>query len=176
MVYNYIEAGEIMFEFLSALFSYIFIAIIYLFIFGIIRLIYMDIKLTSGQVSRPQLESADFPLLDGANEREDYGEYFGILRVIGARESVGNLSDEYILDQEIVTIGRESHSSNADIQIDDSFLSREHLRLEFDGEGWFAEDLNSRNGSFVNGESVDRCKLRNGDEISIGGVVFELEV
>ena len=167
-----------MFELLSSLFSYIFIAIIYLFIFSIIRLIYMDIRLTS--LRNRDGDSVDDEISDEDDEgetvdRSDYGEYFGILKVIAARENIPNLSDEYILDKEVVTIGRIARNSVCDIEIDDAFLSGEHLRLTFDGSDWFAEDLASRNGTFVNGETIDSCKLANGDEITIGGVIFAVE-
>ena len=159
-----------LFELLSSIFSYIFITIIYLFIFSIIRLIYMDIKQTQKLASPEPINNDDFSLA----ELED--EQFGILRVVSARETVENLSDEYILDQESVTIGRMSRKSGCDIQISDVFLSSEHLKLEFDGEQWIARDLGSRNGTFVNGEAIDTCTLRNGDQIALGGVIFELEV
>ena len=165
------------FEILSTLFSYIFITIIYLFIFSIIRLIYMDIKLTMKQSA----ESDDSPPLEESgnednNEYEDFGDYFGILRVVDVRETVGNLSDEYILDKDVVTIGRLSSHSQCDVQIDDPFLSSRHLELAFDGIHWHARDLGSRNGTFVNNESIDGCELRNGDRIAIGSVIFELGV
>jgi len=166
-----------MFELLSNLFSYIFIAIIYLFIFSIIRLIYMDIRLTSGQ-NRDSAEAASVPASESENNDniEDYGECFGILRLNAARENIQGLSDEYILDKDVVTIGRISRAGVCDIEIDDAFLSSEHLKLTFAGGNWYAEDLGSRNGTFVNGETIDYIKLKNGDEITIGGVVFELEV
>ncbi|MCL2838082.1 MAG: FHA domain-containing protein [Oscillospiraceae bacterium] len=167
------------FEILSTLFSYIFITIIYLFIFSIIRLIYMDIKLTMRQSNAsvpddaPTFEEVDD---DNDDEYEDFGDYFGILRVVEVRETVGNLSDEYILDKDVVTIGRAGSNSKCDVQIDDQFLSGEHLELTFDGRYWRARDLGSRNGTFVNDESIDACELRNGDRIAIGSVIFELRL
>jgi len=167
-------------ELLSSIFSYIFITIIYLFIFSIIRLIYKDIRLMSRETAEPlpppvkprELEVAFSEIED----EDDYGEYFGVLRVVYTRQQIGKLSDEYILDKDVVVIGRASRRGQSDIQIDDAFLSSEHLKLTFDGTYWFAQDLNSRNGTFVNGESIETCKLKNGDEISVGSVIFELEV
>jgi|GEM_PF-237924 len=169
------------FEILSTLFSYIFITIIYLFIFSIIRLIYMDIKLTMRQSDAPETEIDNTSSLEETNdnnndEYEDFGDYFGILQVIDVRETVGNLSDEYILDKDVVTIGRLSARSQCDVQIDDQFLSSCHLELTFDGRHWRARDLGSRNGTFVNDESIDACELRNGDRIAIGSVIFELRM
>ena len=163
-----------MFELLSSLFSYIFIAIIYLFIFSIIRLIYMDIRLTSGQNRVANDVDSELQSNEFNNPLADYGDAFGVLRLVAARENIKNLSDEYILDKEVVMIGRISRAGICDIEIDDAFLSSEHLKLTFDESDWFAEDLASRNGTFVNGETIDCCKLSNGDEITIGGVIFEI--
>jgi len=159
---------------LSSLFSYIFIAIIYLFIFSIIRLIYMDIRLTSIKNRHDNIDD-EFGGDDIDENIDDSDEHFGILKIIAARENIRGLPDEYILDKNIVIVGRISRNSTCDIEIDDAFLSGEHLKLTFDGEDWFAEDLGSRNGTFVNGETIDICKLVNRDEITIGGVIFVLE-
>ena len=158
-----------LFELISSLFSYIFITIIYLFIFSIIRLIYMDIQLMGKRDNKAYDNEAE----DEQEESFD-GDYFGVLKVIAAKEGVKNLSDAYILDETAVIIGRSG--GDCDIEIEDEFLSAQHLELKFDGNNWYAEDLQSSNGTFINGASIgDRVKrLRNGDEISIGSLVFEL--
>lgn len=51
----------------------------------------------------------------------------------------------------ILTIGREDRN---DICLKhDSFISRYHARLIWQGEGWILEDLNSRNGTFLENPS-----------------------
>jgi pSer/pThr/pTyr-binding forkhead associated (FHA) protein len=47
-------------------------------------------------------------------------------------------------------------------------VSREHARIQWDGRGWWLEDLKSTNGTFVNGEKVLREKLQHLDVISLG--------
>jgi len=126
----------------------------------------MDVRQSGGQAVSPEAEKS--------NHDED--EYFGILRVVSARETVGNLSDEYLLDQDVVTLGRIGRRNKCDIQIDDAFLSQKHLELTFDGKNWHAQDLGSSNGTLVNGQPIGKKKLKNRDEITMGGVVFELEV
>jgi predicted component of type VI protein secretion system len=60
----------------------------------------------------------------------------------------------------------------------DSKASRMHAVLEHLAGGWCVRDLSSRNGTFVNGERVDRDRpLGPGDEIRVGGtrLVFRAE-
>ena len=52
----------------------------------------------------------------------------------------------------------------------DPTLSRLHAALERYGAGWCVRDLDSRNGTFVNGQRVWRERpLRPGDELRVGG-------
>lgn len=66
-----------------------------------------------------------------------------------------------------VTIGR---SKSATIHIDDLQLSREHTRLFSDGTDFFVQDLESKNGTFLNGVLVRKLpeKIKTGDRIKIG--------
>jgi len=63
-------------------------------------------------------------------------------------------------------IGRDSDS---DVQIDDRQVSRNHAKITQTIEGYTLEDLGSKNGTFLNGETVSATPrlMRNGDEIGI---------
>ena len=55
-------------------------------------------------------------------------------------------------------------------------ISREHARI-FDRDGeTFVADLNSSNGTFVNGARVSRCALKHGDLLKLGEVELRVEV
>jgi putative nucleotidyltransferase with HDIG domain len=69
-----------------------------------------------------------------------------------------------------VVVGR---GESADVQLLDMGLSRVHCSLAPDGDGYVIEDANSRNGTWVNGERVNKTRLRPGDRIRIGGIEFE---
>jgi len=70
------------------------------------------------------------------------------------------------LEQDRLTLGR---SPDNDVVLGDSVVSRHHAILERIGTGWFIRDLNSSNGTDVNGDRViGERVLRNGDEILIG--------
>ncbi len=64
-----------------------------------------------------------------------------------------------------VTIGREEGNS---IQLNDERVSRFHLKIQEDQEKLVLTDLQSTNGTRVNGESVQMWVLRYGDVICLG--------
>jgi hypothetical protein len=63
-----------------------------------------------------------------------------------------------------------------DIPVKDGKASREHAKIYKQGEQYAIVDLNSSNGTFVNGEKITKRILKTGDEIAIGTVrlLFEL--
>ena len=78
--------------------------------------------------------------------------------------------DEYDL-VEGVTLGR---GESVDIRLEDPFASSSHCRIVRQGELLVLEDLNSTNGTFLNGEEVRGPQpLHPGDRISIGDNEFE---
>ena len=64
-----------------------------------------------------------------------------------------------------LTIGREEGNS---VQLNDERISRCHLKIQDDDERLVLTDLESTNGTKVNGESVQLWTLRPGDIISVG--------
>jgi diguanylate cyclase (GGDEF)-like protein len=59
-------------------------------------------------------------------------------------------------------------SHRADIQLLDHAVSRQHCRLEREDEGYVLTDLESLNGTYVNGERISRVLLKDGDRIQVG--------
>ncbi len=72
---------------------------------------------------------------------------------------------EYPLDRESLVIGRRPES---DIQIDNLAVSGRHARVLSIMDDAFLEDLDSTNGTFVNGKRVKKHPLADGDVITIG--------
>jgi adenylate cyclase len=50
----------------------------------------------------------------------------------------------------------------------DALVSQQHARLDYQAGQWVITDLDSRNGTFVNGQRVQSQVLRNGDEVQLG--------
>lgn len=137
-----------MYNILALLFKYIFIIIIYLFIFSIIRLIYLDIK-GMGSIS------------------SDTTKY---LKLINRIDSLPFKIKEYYPIEDAISLGR--HGDN-NIVIKDPFISKKHFQIIEDEKKYYLEDLNSANGTFLNGEKVlDAIKLNNGDKLTIGNIEF----
>jgi predicted component of type VI protein secretion system len=66
-------------------------------------------------------------------------------------------------------------SPEADIRLDDEAVSWNHLEIEMRGEVLMATDLDSSNGTALNGEPLERPRrLRNGDTLIVGGHRLEI--
>ncbi|MCA8919926.1 MAG: FHA domain-containing protein, partial [Planctomycetes bacterium] len=74
---------------------------------------------------------------------------------------------------EAVTLGRSASHSN--VVVKDNRLSRAHCRFEPREDGWSVVDLESQNGTFLNGRRVRESLVKPGDVITIGAcdILFE---
>ena len=77
----------------------------------------------------------------------------------------GLVLKEIPLLKERMSIGRKAHN---DIQIDNMAISGEHAAVVTILNDSFLEDLNSTNGTLVNGQSVKKHFLKDGDVIELG--------
>ena len=81
-----------------------------------------------------------------------------------------NVVEAFTLDPElIVTAGRSSQNI---LVIPQRIVSGHHSRFYLEENTVIIEDLESHNGTFVNGERVERAELREGDKIQIGSNVL----
>ncbi len=76
-----------------------------------------------------------------------------------------NRLNDFVLDKEIMTIGRKDDN---DIRIDNLAVSGHHAKLLTIFDDSFLEDLDSTNGTYVNGRPITKHPLKNGDVIVIG--------
>lgn len=90
-------------------------------------------------------------------------------------ESTGDVTEPLlfrILPGSIKTVGR---APRADFVVDAPLVSRLHCRLTFQDDGLLVEDLESTNGTFVNGERVRALVMRSGDALKVGRVEFAVK-
>jgi len=79
--------------------------------------------------------------------------------------SENKIQGEYFVRKKRITIGR--HREN-DLRIDDSLISRQHAQIIQQGRTIYLRDLNSTNGTFVDGKRVDIAPLEIGTNIKLG--------
>jgi pSer/pThr/pTyr-binding forkhead associated (FHA) protein len=77
----------------------------------------------------------------------------------------GVVIKEVQLSKDRTTLGRRPYN---DIVIDNLAVSGEHAVLLMNGNEVFLEDLNSTNGTYVNGKAVKKQLLQNADTVEIG--------
>lgn len=77
-----------------------------------------------------------------------------------------------IASLEEFTVGR---AGDNDFQLGDDFASSRHARLFRRGRDWFVEDLDSRNGTFVNGVRIDQPERATvGMDMKMGRTIVRL--
>lgn len=136
------------YELLSTIFKYIFVFIIFYFIYNIIKMIYLDISVAENIVV----------------ESDTY------LKLINRKEEFSfKVSEQYYLSNN-TSIGRDDSN---DIVIKDRFISKNHAQIIKDENLYFLEDLDSANGTYLNGQLIsDAIELKDKDIIDIGQVEF----
>ena len=77
----------------------------------------------------------------------------------------GVVIKEVQLTKDRTTLGRRPYN---DIVIDHLAVSGEHAVMQMSGAQVFLEDLNSTNGTYVNGKAIKKQQLQNGDTVEIG--------
>jgi hypothetical protein len=91
-----------------------------------------------------------------------------------ARESVALTTDgrRHQVTKPRIVLGR---SHDCDIPLSDPNVSRRHAELRQEGTAYWIVDLESTNGTEVNGERTTRARLEHGDRITLGSteLVFE---
>lgn len=71
-----------------------------------------------------------------------------------------------------MSFGRAESST---VTIKDAKVSRQHAQIQQQGNEYILVDLNSSNGTFVNGERIEEHVLSNGDEIEIGDCIMQFQ-
>lgn len=186
-----------LYSLISSLLSYVFTTIIYLFIFSVIALIYMDIKKMNrgadgvDEDTDEYEDSADYDGYDDDDEYEeddeekedavprrsaDYGEHTAVLRTVRNKNAAEcGMKTFYRIGEEATIVGR---GKECDITVNDMYLSVEHFQIWYEDGVWYIADMGSKNGTMLNGKTLSKVRtLHSGDDISFGGVsvIFEEE-
>ena len=80
-------------------------------------------------------------------------------------------SRRFRLNEEGLVIGR---SPEAGVRVNDEMVSRQHVRVYLSGQEVRVEDLDSRNGIFINGRRITESAFKEGETLSVGNATFQL--
>ncbi|MBE7033122.1 MAG: FHA domain-containing protein [Ruminococcaceae bacterium] len=135
----------------SKILTYVFVFIIYLFVYVIIRMIFMDIRMMY--------------------RKKTGGLADAYLKLINLRHEMDFYVDESYEVSENEVIGR---GKKCDISIGDKYMSAKNSRIFKVSGKFYLEDLESTNGTYLNGKPLGNSavELLDGDKISIGRVHF----
>ena len=138
-------------ELLSKLLTYVFVFIIYFFIYAIIRMIFLDIRTMY--------------------RKKTGGLADAYLKLINLRQELDFPVEESYEISENEVIGR---GKKCDISIADRYLSTKNSRIFKSSGKFYLEDLDSTNGTFLNGEPLSdvAMELLDGDKITVGRINF----
>jgi hypothetical protein len=128
----------------------LFLGLLYVFLFGVVRVLLRDLR-----------SAAREPVTA-----------LGRLIVVSSDVDEPGIGAIFPLDA-VATLGRDVNNT---IVVDDPFASSEHAVLSFRGRAWYLEDLDSTNGTYLNGAPIDGlAAVAFGDEVQVGRVRFRLE-
>jgi len=127
------------------------IVLLYLFIYQVVRVVVRELRT--------------------AGSEQSASSQYGSLVVVNPGQSGLPPGRKFPLGP-VNTIGR---SMDNDIPLNDNFLSGEHAILQWDGQTWILEDLESTNGTRLNGQDVVQpLAIDYGDTIQVGHVDLKL--
>lgn len=143
------------FDWFILLLRVLFIFLLYFFLYQVLRVTSRELLSAATATSDPRQSPAPvgrMVVVDGAESNLPPGTSFPL--------------------HAVTTIGR--HPNNA-IAIDEPFVSYEHAELTYNDRRWWLRDLQSTNGTFVNGNPVTVVTgIRAGDVVQFGRIKLQL--
>ncbi|SHK61065.1 FHA domain protein [Clostridium cavendishii DSM 21758] len=140
---------------ISGAFALVFIVILYSIIYYALKIMYRDVK--GGGRKRSS----------AVNSKKAHG-----LEVMATDNSETLKIGSVIPVRGTLSIGRKGDNS---ICLNDQFVSSHHAKLYVRNNDFYLEDLDSTNGSYVNGGQITgRVKLKVEDEVKLGSTIFKV--
>lgn len=81
-----------------------------------------------------------------------------------------HMAPAYVFQKPGMLVGR---GPQADVCVPHPFVSEKHAWISLEGDQYWIQDTNSRNGTFVDGHRVSRVRLEPGAEVRVGMAVFK---
>lgn len=142
------------FEWFILLLRLLFVFLLYFFVFQVIRVMLRELQtFARGEESEPESDPTGHLLVKDAGES-------------------GFRHGQRLPLEPVTVIGRHPRAT---IVLDDAFVSSEHAQLAWSDGRWWITDLDSTNGTLLNGKDVTvPTGLRFGDVIEIGEISLQL--
>jgi FHA domain-containing protein len=134
-----------------------------------------SIRLVEDASTAPGTFRIEAAVVEGPDEEaEKAGPHTQLIQMSAEKGAelvvVGSKRRPYPLAKDTLSIGR---LDSCDIVLSDSGVSRKHAEIRREGDEWVVVDLNSTNGTLVNGRPVRRHRLAQGDRIEVGETTIE---
>ena len=143
-----------------------FLAVLWIFVFSIISVIRADLF---GQKVVSRVAQANAPLVVSTPVVPSAPSSSSTPLVMDANGS--NATTLVIIEGEL-TIGR---ADNSDLVVDDEYASTNHAKLVLINNDWLIQDLNSTNGTYLDGGRVGTpAVVKLNTPVRVGKTVFEL--
>ena len=154
-------------EGLLTVLKFCFLALVYLFLFRVVRIVRLELKPAKVQV--PVAVAAEPLAASPAARRATKARGGSQLYLL---EPPARNGEVYPLAEE-VTVGRAPGCGV--VLEEDTFVSQVHARLFRRGRETYVEDLGSTNGTLVNGERISEVtRLQRGDQVQFGNTLAEI--
>jgi hypothetical protein len=145
-----------------------FIVLLYLFVLRVIR------SAGRGERSAPSQDSMILTPQAAAAAGLGRGSSRRSVLLVVQRSPSLDAGDEFPLNSAPLTVGR--GGQNDLVLNGDDFASARHARIEVRGDGVWVQDLDSTNGTFVNGSRVAGAqRLDHGDVLRVGETDLRVE-
>ena len=153
--------------FVLSILKYALLALIYLFLWRVVRAVARDLRPAPEPVARP----AGPRPAPAARPGPPAGAGRRAPAALVVRSADGKRLAKRRLDGP-VQIGR---AGSCDVRLEDAYVSQVHARIFPRDGGWYVEDLGSTNGTFVNEERISApAPVGAGDRVRVGTTVIEL--
>lgn len=96
------------------------------------------------------------------------------LKIFKKLSRIGDDKEKHEIKKFPFIIGKSG--ADVDLKLDNAVVSRFHAVITYDGKKYYIEDMNSKNGTFVNGKRIEpykKAKISDGDDVSFANLAYE---
>ena len=147
------------------LLKYVFLAVLYIFVAGAVRAVYIELRRGEGRGMPAERAAAPPPARPQPRRAKRVPKRAAVVEGDSYRGKTFTLGDE-------LTIGR---AAKCHVVLNDPYVSQVHARIFSKNDSCMVEDLGSTNGTYLNRRRITSpTELQQGDRVKIGKTVLEM--